>query len=165
MLAALLSEAGRRGEAVSRIEESLALIPGQSLAYYVLAEALYAGGHFEHALAAYRRVRLSMDPDAGESALPGDLCMTREKRAYKLGCCHLALGDLAAAEEWFRSGLEADPTHGGCHYGLARIAALRGDRAGARARLETVLEHDPLWRMPRELLAELARDERLESAL
>jgi tetratricopeptide (TPR) repeat protein len=159
MLAALLTEAGRRGEAVDRIEESLALLPGQSLAYYVLAEALYAGGHFEHALAAYLRVRLSMDPDAGMSLLPGDLCMTREKRAYKLGCCHLALGDLTAAEKCFQNGVDADPAHGGCHYGLARIAILRGDPTGARERLEKALEHDPLWRMPQELLAELlARD-------
>src|SRR3954452_8628874 len=164
MLAALLSEAGRSGEAVSRIEESLALVPGQSLAYYVLAETLYAAGHFEHAIAAYLRVRLSMDPDAEMSPLPGDLCLTREKRAYKLGCCHLALGRPAAAEEWFLSGLEADPAHGGCPYGLARIALLRGDRADARERLETVLSHDPLWRMPRVLLAELTREERLESA-
>ncbi|MFL6262932.1 MAG: glycosyltransferase [Thermoanaerobaculia bacterium] len=164
MLAALLSEADRHGEAVGYIEESLALLPGQSLAYYVLAEALYASGYFEHALAAYLRVRLSMDPDAEMSPLPGDLCMTREKRAYKLGCCHLALGRLAAAEEWFQNGLEADPAHGGCHYGLARTALLRGDRAGARERLETALTHDPLWRMPRELLAELIRDELLESA-
>lgn len=63
-----------------------------------------------------------MDPGAEMSPLPGDLCMTREKRAYKLGCCHLALGDAAAAEEWFQSGLEAGPAHGGCHYGLARTA-------------------------------------------
>jgi tetratricopeptide (TPR) repeat protein len=164
MLAALLSEAGRSGEAVSRIEESLALLPGQSLAYYVLAETLYSAGHFEHAIAAYLRVRLSMDPATEMSPLPGDLCLTREKRAYKLGCCHLALGRPAAAEEWFLSGLDADPAHGGGHYGLARIALLRGDRAGARERLETALSHDPLWRMPRELLAELAREERLASA-
>ncbi len=160
MLAALLSETGRRGEAVRCIGESLALVPGQSLAYYVLAETLYADGHFDHALAAYLRVRISMDPDAGMSALPGDLCMTLEKRAYKLGCCHLALGDLAAAEEWFQSGLDAGPDHGGCHYGLARIALLRGDRAGARERLEEVLRHDPLWTAPRELLAELAQQDR-----
>jgi tetratricopeptide (TPR) repeat protein len=164
MLAALLSEADRRREAVSCIEESLALIPNQSLAYYILAEVLYADGHFEHALAAYLRVRLSLDPDAEMSPLPGDLCMTREKRAYKLGCCHLALGDPDAAEGWFQSGVDADPTHGGCHYGLARIALLRGDRAGAQERLETALSHDPLWQMPRELLAELAREERLASA-
>jgi tetratricopeptide (TPR) repeat protein len=105
-----------------------------------------------------------MDPEAERSTLPGDLCMTREKRAYKLGCCHLALGRPAAAETWFQSGLEADPAHGGCHYGLARIALLRGDHAGARERLEAALSHDPLWRMPRELLAELTREERLASA-
>lgn len=155
MLAALLSEEGFRGVAVECVKESLALIPGQSLAYYVLAEVLYADGRFAHALAAYGRVRRSMDPENGPSQVLGDLCMTAGKRGYKLGCCHLALGALAEAEERFREGLEGDPGHGGCHYGLARAAQLRGDRAGALNDLETAVSLDPTWRAPRELLAEL----------
>lgn len=86
-------------------KESLALIPDQLLAYYVLAEALYADGRFDHALAAYRRVRSSLDPESKPSRILGDLCMTAGKRGYKMGCCFLALGALAEAEEQFRGGL------------------------------------------------------------
>jgi hypothetical protein len=155
MLASLLSEEGLRGAAVDCVKESLALIPDQSLAFYVLGEILYADGRFAHALEAYRRVRRSMDPEVGPSQILGDLCMTPGKRGYKLGCCFLALGALAEAEEQFREGLEGDPGHGGCHYGLARAALLRGDRVAALERLESAVKHDPAWRAPRELLGEL----------
>lgn len=156
MLAALLSEEGLRGAAVSCVQESLALIPDQSLAFYVLGEILYADGRFAHALEAYRRVRRSLDPEAGPSQVLGDLCLTPGKRGYKLGCCLLALGALDEAEERFREGLKEEPCHGGCHYGLARSALLRGDPAGAVEHLEAAVRHDPTWRAPRELLAELA---------
>ena len=159
MLAAMLSEEGLRGIAVDCVKESLTLVPEQSLAYYVLAEILYADGHFSLALEAYRRVRRSMDPESALGQVPGDLCMTRDKRAYKLGCCYLALGGLAEAENQFREGLDGAPHHGGCHYGLARVALLRGDRAGAMERLEITLENDPAWKVPRELLASLRAED------
>ena len=155
MLAALLSEEGLRGAAVSCVKESLALIPDQSLAYYVLAETLYSDGRFAHALEAYGRVRRSMDPASDHSQVLGDLCVTPGKRGYKLGCCHLALGRLAEAEDQFREGLEGDPTHGGCHYGLARAALVRGDRTSAQEHLEAAVQHDPTWKTPRALLAEI----------
>jgi hypothetical protein len=160
MLAALLSEEGLRGAAVSCVKESLALIPDQSLAYYVLAEVLYADGRFAHALEAYRRVRRSMDPESGPSQVLGDLCMTPGKRGYKLGCCYLALGRLTEAEGQFREGLEEDPKHGGCHYGLARAALVRGDRTSALEHLQTAVKQDPTWRAPRELLAEITAEGR-----
>jgi hypothetical protein len=158
MLAALLSEEGLRGAAVEHVQESLALIPGQSLAFYVLAEILYADGRFAHALAAYRRVRRSLDSASGPSQVLGDLCMTPGKRGYKMGCCSLALGAPAEAEEHFREGLAGEPGHGGCHYGLARAALLRGDRAAALEGLQLAVQHDPAWRTPRELLAQLEEE-------
>jgi glycosyltransferase involved in cell wall biosynthesis len=158
MLAALLSENGLRGAAVQCIQESLSLVPDQSLAYYVLAEVLYAEGHFAHALEAYRRVRLSLAPESDLGQVLGDLCMTREKRAYKLGCCHLALGRLTEAEDQFREGLDAHSDHGGCQYGLARAALLRGDHTAAIERLEATLENEPTWKTPRELLAQLREE-------
>jgi Tfp pilus assembly protein PilF len=155
MLASLLSEEGLRGAAVACIQQSLALVPDQSLAFYVLAETLYADGRFAHAQEAYRRVRRSLDPESGTGQVPGDLCMTPGKRGYKLGCCSLALGDWDEAESRFREGLEGDPGHSGCHYGLARIALLRGGTAEALERLKAALEHEPGWKVPRELLAQL----------
>jgi len=160
MLAALLSEEGLRGAAVECVQESLALIPEQSLAYYVLAEILYADGRFAHAREAYRRVRRSMDPESAPGKILGDLCMTREKRGYKLGCCCLALGEVEEAENLFRDGLDGDPNHGGCHYGLARAALLREDRCGAIERLEEAVRNDPFWTAPRELLAELRAEQK-----
>lgn len=157
MLASMLSEEGLHGAAVECVQESLALIPHQSLAFYVLAETLYAGGHFAHAREAYRRVRRSMDPDSRPSQILGDLCMTQEKRAFKLGCCALALGEIPEADRLFREGLEANPGHAGCHYGLARAALLREDLSAAIAHLESAVQSDPTWRTPRELLDRCSR--------
>ena len=56
---------------MSCVKEKLTLIPDQSLAYYVLAEILYADDRFAHALEAYRRVRRSMDPQSGLSQVLG----------------------------------------------------------------------------------------------
>ncbi len=156
MLASLLSEEGSRGAAVERIRESLGLVPGQSLAFYALAEILYADGRYAHALEAYRRVRLSQDDGGGGADwVPGDLCITAEKRAYKLGCCFLALGDLKEAENQFRTGLSEAPDSGGCHYGLARVAVQRGDLPAALSHLEVVRRVEPRWRAGIELHAAL----------
>lgn len=155
MLAALLSERGEPGEAVEQIERSLALVPNQSLAYYVLAETLYAQGYYAHARAAYARVRISQDPEAAPSPVLGDLRMTREKRAYKLGCCALALGETDESERQFRAGLAVHPEHAGCDYGLARIALLCGDSRDAVDHLERTLRQNPTWTAPRQLLQEV----------
>ncbi|MEP7013300.1 MAG: glycosyltransferase [Acidobacteriota bacterium] len=154
MIATLLAEAGERVAAVSYLEESLALVPGASLPLYVLAETLYADGWYAAAREAYGRVRRSLDPAAGPPAVPGDLCLTPGKRAYKLGCCYLAEGDLAGAEREFHQGLVAEPDHHGCLYGLARAALAGGDRAEAVENLRRAVAAAPTWRVPRELLAQ-----------
>jgi glycosyltransferase involved in cell wall biosynthesis len=157
MLASMLSEEGLHGAAVECVQESLTLVPDQSLAFYVLAEILYADGHFAHAREAYRRVRRSMDPESRPSQILGDLCMTQEKRAFKLGCCALALGEIPESERLFREGLDAHPSHAGCHYGLARAALLNEDLSGAIAHLEAAVQDNPTWRTPRELLERCTR--------
>jgi tetratricopeptide (TPR) repeat protein len=149
MLATLLSEEGERGAAVDCLRESLALVPGLSLAYYGLAETLYADGRFAQAAEAYRRVRRSQDPDTEGEAVPGDFCMTPAKSAYKLGCCHLAQGEIGEAEELFRRG--AAEGHGGCSYGLARAALARGRTDQAISWLDAAIAAEPAWRLPREL--------------
>ncbi|HXU33393.1 MAG TPA: glycosyltransferase [Thermoanaerobaculia bacterium] len=155
MLATLLSEGGDRVAAVSCLEESLALVPGASLPLYVLAETLYADGHYAAARVAFGRVRQSLDTSAGPPAVIGDLCLTPGKRAYKLGCCHLAEGNLAAAEQEFRQGLAAESDHPGCLYGLARATFARGDRAEAGGHLRQAIAAAPSWRVPRDLLAQI----------
>jgi len=155
MLATLLSEAGDRVAAVACLEESLALVPGASLPLYVLAETLYADGWYAGAREAYARVRRSLDTTAGPPAVPGDLCLPAGKRAYKIGCCHLAEGDLGAAEREFRIGLGVEPDHPGCLYGLARTALARGARAEAAEHLRQAVAAAPTWRVPRELLLEI----------
>ncbi|HEV7669753.1 MAG TPA: glycosyltransferase [Thermoanaerobaculia bacterium] len=151
MLATLLAESGDRPAAVACIEESLALVPGASLALYVLAETLYADGHYAAARVAYARVRRSLDPTAGPPAVPGDLCLPPGKRAYKLGCCNLAEGDLAAAEQDFHQGLLAEPDHAGCWYGLARTVLAQGNSTEAIEHLRQAITAAPTWRTPRDL--------------
>ncbi len=160
MLATLLSEGGDRVAAVACIEESLAFVPGASLPLYVLAETLYADGHYAAAYEAYGRVRESLDPTAGPPAVPGDLCLLPGKRAYKRGCCRLAEGDLGAAEQEFRQGLSAEPDHPGCLYGLARTKVASGACEEGAELLRLAVAAAPTWRAPRELLLEMQPDAR-----
>jgi tetratricopeptide (TPR) repeat protein len=158
MRAALLDELGRGDEALEAILASLALVPDQSLAHALLGEIRYGRGEHEAALAAWRRVRLSLAPAGPDEAVPGDLYMTAEKRAFKIGCALLALGRLQEAAQSFDEGLRANERDAGCWFGLAHVARQRGDVAGARRLLAAARSADPGWREPAALDELLARE-------
>jgi tetratricopeptide (TPR) repeat protein len=68
-------------------------------------------------------------------------------RAYVqtlVGDLHLGAGRLAPAEAAYRRALDARPGDGPAEVGLARVAAARGDLAGAARRLEPVAARLPL---------------------
>jgi glycosyltransferase involved in cell wall biosynthesis len=154
MRAALLDELGRSDAALASIDESLRLAPDQSLAHALLGEIRYGRGEYEEALAAWRRVRLSLAAAPGD-AVPGDLYMTAEKRAFKIGCALLALGRLQEAAQSFDEGLRANERDAGCWFGLAHVARQRGDVASARRMLAVARTADPGWREPREMEEQL----------
>jgi tetratricopeptide (TPR) repeat protein len=61
-----------------------------------------------------------------------------------LGNLHLGAGRLAPAEAAYRRALGGLPSHGLAEVGLARVAAARGDLAGAARLLEPVADRLPL---------------------
>ncbi|MGI9023885.1 MAG: tetratricopeptide repeat protein, partial [Acidimicrobiales bacterium] len=59
------------------------------------------------------------------------------------GDLRLGAGDLDAADAAYVKALETEPGNGGAEVGRARVAAARGDLAGAAARLEPVVTSQP----------------------
>lgn len=157
MLGELLLERGRGAEAIACVERSLAILPGQSLAFCVLGDIHYRMGSYPRALDAYKCVRLSLDPRLPPGQVHGDLYMTPEKQAWRIGCCHLAMGNLDAAFEWFHRGIAANPADAGCHFGLANVAESLGQRGLALSLLDASIGLDPSWRTPREMREALGR--------
>ena len=154
-LGALLSETGDGDGALRLVEESLRLCPGQSFAYCVLGDILYRMGRFEDAVCAFHEVKPGPDAQLSREQIHGDLYMTAERQAYKIGCCHLALGRLREASDGFRRGLLVNPSDAGCYYGLGIVAEQAGERELAFALAGAAALHDPTWRRPGELLARL----------
>ncbi len=158
MRAAVLLEKGDSDGALNALEESLAIVPDQSLARAVLGEVRYARGEYEEALEAWSAVRLSLSPALPGEIVPGDLYMTAEKRSYKRGCAHMALGRLVEAARCFDEGLRANRHDAGCWYGLAHVAVQRGDSERALIMLAACRDADPGWQEPR-LMEEGMRDQ------
>jgi hypothetical protein len=152
---ALLSETGDCEGALHSVQASLSLCPGQSFAHGILGEILYRMRRFDEAADAFSRVRLSLDPQLTKDQIHGDLYMTAECQAYKIGCCLLAQGKLPEASDWFRRGLQSNGADAGCYYALALIAEHVGDRECAFALAGAAKLNDPRWQEPGELLERL----------
>jgi glycosyltransferase involved in cell wall biosynthesis len=155
MLGALCLERGRHADGLAFLDRSEAAFPLQSLARYLRGEILYAAGDHAAAAAAYAGVGAEMDGADTRAWLPGDLFLAPEKRDYKVGCCHLARGELDAALARFRAGLAAAADDAACWLGCAHVAAAAGNAALARTLAEGAAARDPGWRLPRDLLAAL----------
>jgi tetratricopeptide (TPR) repeat protein len=154
-LGALLSENGDWEGALQSVQASLRLCPSQSFAYCILGEIFYRMRRFDEAADAFGRVRLSLDPKLTKDQVHGDLYMTVERQAYKIGCCRLAQGKLQEGSDWFRRGLQSNTADAGCYYALALIAEQMGDRERAFALAGAAKLNDPKWQEPRELLERL----------
>jgi glycosyltransferase involved in cell wall biosynthesis len=151
MLGALWLERGRPEDTLRRVEASVRVFPLQSLALYLRGEALYRLGRFDEAAEAYGRVRVSLDPEVVTEWVPGDLYLPRGTKAFKLGSCFLATGDLPRALAAFRAGMDAEPEDAACWFGAASVAWTAGERALALSLLDAARARDPGWREPREL--------------
>ena len=135
-----LTELGRYAEAVEAAQQMVDLKPNfSSFARVSYLRELH--GDVDGALAAMA--------DALQSAsAPGD----RAFAAYYLGEIEWSRGDVDAAERHYRFALRADPTATNAQAGLARVAAARGDLAGAVVGFEKVVAAFP----DPEVLKELA---------
>jgi predicted O-linked N-acetylglucosamine transferase (SPINDLY family) len=107
--------------------EALARSPADPEALYLLGSTLLFEGRFQEALA----------PLAAASGR-----LERRGVAYRLGHCHLALGDFARAEQAFRRETQAHPDYANAHNALGAALASQGKEAdglaafAAAARLE-----------------------------
>lgn len=151
----LLAEMSRPEEALSEVAKSLEIFPRQSLAHYVAGEILYGQGRFAEAAHEYRQVRLALTAEIAVAPVHGDYYFTREKQAYKLGCCHLARGELDQARDAFDDGIAANEDDAGCYFGLANVALQKGEPDLALENVRKALEHDPGWREPVRLEREI----------
>ena len=153
MRALLLHEGGRGSEALRAVRKSIETFPRQSLGHAAAGEILYGQRQFEDAAREFRRVRLSL---RAAEAVHGDYYFAPETRAYKLGCCALAVGRLEAVSREFGRGIAANATDAGCYFGMAHVALAKGDRSGAKYFVRAATARDPAWRAPRKLGAALA---------
>ena len=151
MRALLLSELERPDEAMAAVAQSLHLVSRQSLAHYTAAEVLYRRGRFADAADEYRKVRLTLGDESNVDAWHGDYYFSAEKRAYKIGCCYLALGQLDDASRVFGDGVMINPADAGCYFGMAHVTLNQGRLEDAVGYVSESIVCDPGWQEPRRL--------------
>jgi len=126
-LAVVLTQLGRYGDAVARLDKLLAgaappYDEGERAALAQRAYALWRSGSTERAAGAYERVLEVTADDA-----------VRARLHVEAGELQLQRGDLAAARRHFDAVLENDPDHVDALASRARARGLAGDEQGARA--------------------------------
>jgi tetratricopeptide (TPR) repeat protein len=146
-------EHGQPGDALACAARSLELVPDQSFAWFVRAEAYFRQRAWREALQAFSRMRVAGARVPPRTPLTGDLTLMREQRAFHRGRCLLAMGRLDAAAREFERGLVAAPDHAPSHLGLAHVAHARGELPGARRHLRAAIRLDAGWKTPAELLS------------
>ncbi len=129
LLGLVLFELGRRDEAFSLFEQSLALQPASAQFWSNYGEALRRGGHDDKAAAALEEA-IRLDPALSQ--------------AYtNLGIVRAAGGDLAAAAALLRRSLELSPGSINARAHLARVLLDAGNIAEAMGEAERILQDDP----------------------
>jgi tetratricopeptide (TPR) repeat protein len=146
-------EHGQPEAALDCAAQSLALVPDQSFAWFVRAQAHFKQQAWREALGAFSRMRVAGAPAGTRRPLSGDLALTRAQRAFHRGRCLLAMGRVDAAARELERGLHLSPDDAPCHLGLAYVARLRRDSRGVRHHLREAIRLDEGWKTPRELLA------------
>jgi Tfp pilus assembly protein PilF len=150
-------EQDRTAEAEDAAARSLALVPEQSFAHFVRAEASFRAGAYREAMRAFARARVAGSRPQSRARMSGDYYLPPSERAYHRGRCLLALGDRDGATRAFERGLALDPESTLCRFGLAHLALRGGDPRAARRLLDEIAGLDPGWKVPRQMRARLDR--------
>jgi Flp pilus assembly protein TadD len=154
---------GDLGRARAQAEELAARLPGSPLPWIELGHALELSHRYDEALALYDRAadvapRDPLGAKTGgmrtarwgerELARPRlEEALRRDSRDaevwHALGLVCLGLGDLPAAEQAYRAGLQAEPRALENHVGLATLALMRGQPELALHEYDAILAERP----------------------
>jgi tetratricopeptide (TPR) repeat protein len=164
LLVRLLGFDGDLGAARSEVDKLRAHVPhGDPSPEIELGHAFELAHRFEDALAQYDKAA-AVAPESPKGPLEGGMrCAhwgeaeeaaprleeairrgARDGATYHaLGVVRLKLRDLDAAEKAYREGLRVDPSHDENLLGLATVALLRDDAAGALAAYDALVKKHP----------------------
>ena len=140
---------GRLDAALAQIDEAIRIQPRYALAHAYRGRIQLQRRDLPQAIASYAR-SVELQP--------------RAETLFDLADIHDLAGDLAQAERRYREGLALEPDTPAMQNRLGRVRARQGDRVGAMAIFEAILERHPDDAMAHESLGlvfeEMAHDER-----
>lgn len=142
--ASLSSHNGNPDEAVLFLERSLALVKDQSLAWLVKGDLHFAAGSYKEALASYHQLRPA-PPATYHACIFSYLYTPAPVKLFKMGCCHLALGNIGKAHFLFRTGVRMQRSSSENWLGLAHCHHERKDYPEALHAVMECLALNPGW--------------------
>jgi glycosyltransferase involved in cell wall biosynthesis len=143
--AILYMQEGEYKQALRALAKSIALIDGQSMAYFIGFNIRYEMQQFKRAIAEIQKVKTTICRCKWQQIIPGDLYCYPEIKSFKIGCCYLAAGDLKKAKFWFSKGLLANPQSADNHYGLSIVQYQAGTTKLALSSIRRCLKYNPEW--------------------
>ncbi len=154
-LSVLLAADCKFDEAISYLQESLKIIPGQGQALFLLGDIFYESGDYKKAAKYYAKVPTSMKFVNTNNFIPGGLFLYPETKYYKLACCFLALNKIFLAKFFLTLSLLHDKNYTNSLYTLATAYLVQSKKEKAVRLLKKSIELDPQWIKPKTLLEKI----------
>ncbi len=114
-------QSGNHALAVDRAKQSLAKVPNQAFANFVLGESYSAINDFHNAYAAYKDMEASLNCSDLVVRIVGDYRLPPEQLAFRLGRSMIGLKKYDEAGIHFKEGLRLKPDDTNCLVGLANV--------------------------------------------
>ncbi len=144
------------------LRSSLAQLPNQSFAHYLLGELYFQTQRYPQALEAYQQMHHFAEHPSALAAIAGDLLLPKADRLFLLGKTHLLLGNPEQAEALFQEGIQHTPESYSCWVGLADVAKRRKQFREALAYLRKAQQLAPHHPQIPQYIAQVERE--LQSA-
>ena len=129
--------------ALDYASRSLALLPHQSLACFVMGEANFALGRHQEALGAYHALLAARTAGDPLAKIAGEYQLPIEQIHFRIGRSEAALGQWHDAEQDFLRGLAANPLDISCLIGCANCAMKADDLERAEELLQRACSLEP----------------------
>jgi glycosyltransferase involved in cell wall biosynthesis len=137
------AQLGKYDRAIERAKASLAIVPDQAFAYFILGEAYSLKGDFTEAYNAYIKMREKQNSPSLIAHIVGDYNLPQEQLCYKIGRMLMGLRRYSDAEKEFQEGSRLNPQDPNNIVGLANIAFMEKDFTKARDLLNKALSLAP----------------------
>ena len=141
--AIISSRLGDYNTAIERAEQSLAIIPNQSFAHFIIGESYSLLGKWDLALVAYKQMEKAQDEADVISHIVGDYYLPPEQINFNIGKCYIGLNNTNEAEKYFEKGININNKSINCFIGLANVEFKRNNFVKSEQYLKTALELDP----------------------